>query len=276
MSAATSTRQSVSGTAQSFLDQISTKAVSKPTAAVVFGPPGIGKTEFGAAFPGCVFLPTEDGVNTLKTYGRIGAEIPVLPQPDTWDDVLAILREFQSSAHKYKALIVDTFGGIETLCHKHVCNQHYNGDWGEKGFQGYQRGYETSLPEWRLFLNELDNVRTKGMSVVLLGHSEIKPFKSPVTEDYDRYVPAVHHKTWKLTHRWADMVIFYNYHIVIDDSGNRAKGKGGNSRILNTEFCAAFEAKNRHGLPAEIDAGDSGEEAYKNLIEAIKESKGAN
>ncbi len=109
------------------------------------------------------------------------------------------------------------------------------------------------------------------MRVILLGHSQVRPFKNPYGEDYDRYVPDVHHKTWNLTHKWADMVLFANYFIVVDkQKGGRAKGHGGQERIMYTEFHAAYEAKNRYGLPAEISMGGSGTEAWGNLIEAIK------
>ena len=51
----------------------------------------------------------------------------------------------------------------------------------------------------------------------------------------------------------------------MDDSGNRAKGRGGHSRVLYTQYSAAFDAKNRFGLDPEIEAGTSGKEAWENL-----------
>ncbi len=79
----------------------------------------------------------------------------------------------------------------------------------------------------------------------------------------------MHHKTWSLTHRWADMVLFLNYYVEVDTDGLRAKGKGGQDRVIYTEYHAAFEAKNRSNLPPEIEMGKSGQEAWANFKAAF-------
>lgn len=239
----------------------------------MYGPPGIGKTSFGASAPDPIFLhdEQEDGVNTLRAARRIPEDTPALPPAATWGDVLGSLRALSEGEHTYKSLVIDTIGGMERLCHEHVCNRDFNGDWGERGFSSYAKGYEVALADWRQFLNALDDLRThRGMRVILLGHSQVKPFKNPHGEDYDRYVPDVHHKTFSVTHKWADMILFANYYVHVDSKGGRAKGKGGQLRMLYTEYHAAFEAKNRFGLPAEIEMGNSGTEAWTNLVNAIK------
>jgi len=219
-----------------FLSEVSTEVKERPSASVMYAPPGLGKTSFGAAIPGAVFLidAQELGIETLKRSGQVPADIPVLPTAQDWAMVLAILKQLAAGKHKYKALVIDTIGGLERLCHQFVCDTMYGGNWGEKGFAGYGRGYESALPEWRLLLNALDDCRDSGLSIVCLTHSIVKPHKNPLGEDYDRFVPDLHHKTWNLTHRWADMVLFGNYHVEVDDSGSRAKGKGGHDRVLHT------------------------------------------
>ena len=246
-------------------------------AAVAYGPPGIGKTSFGAAIPGRIFLcdDKEDGVNTLKSSRLIDASIPVLPSVSKWEEVLEVLKQLADTKHDHKALVVDAIGGFERLCHEYVCLTRFKGEWGEKGFSGYQRGYEVSLPEWRLLLNALDACRANGMSILLLGHSIIKPFKNPEGDDYDQYVPDCHWKTWNLTHRWADMVLFMNYYVEVTDDQGRPKGRGGRERIMFCEHHPAYEAKNRSGLPAEISMGTSGTEAWANLRAALAEARKA-
>ena len=238
-------------------------------AAILYGPPGIGKTSFGAAIPGRVFLcdDKEEGIHTLKGAGLVDADIPVLPSASQWTDVLGAVRQLATADHDYKALVIDTIGGLERLCHAHICLEFFRGDWCEKGFAGYQRGYEVALPEWRNLLNALDACRMKGMSILCLTHSLVRPFKNPEGDDFDRYIPDLHHKTWNLTHRWADMVLFANYYIEITEDG---KGRGGQQRLLYTEYHAAYEAKNRSSLPPEVDMGDNGAEAWGNLREALK------
>ena len=58
------------------------------------------------------------------------------------------------------------------------------------------------------------------------------------------------------------------------DRGNDKKGKAvSQTRVLYTEGSAAWHAKNRHNLPAEISMGTSASECYQNFVEAIKNAK---
>jgi len=251
---------------------------------ILYGVPGIGKTSFASAIPGVVFLTdaTERGIDTLKESQNVPASIPVLPPASQWSDVLGMLDSLRSDPHEFKCLAIDALGGFERLCHEEVCRRDYGGDWGERGFCSYQRGYETSLADWRLFINALDAIRDeRKMSIVILGHAKISPFKNPNGPDFDRWNVDIHHKTWALTHKWADMVLFANYEVAFnkgEQEAKKAKAKGGKARILYTEHEAAFDAKNRHSLPAEIEMGSSGSEAWSNFVSAMKagQQKGTN
>lgn len=264
---------------RNFLAEASRKSRKRPGAMIVYGPPGIGKTEFAAQVPGCGFLcdDKEDGINTLKEANRgVRQDILVMPLASSWADTLAMLAELRHEKHDLKALCLDAIGGFERLCHETVCRREYNGQWGKEGFTSYQAGYEASLGDWRQFLIALDALRDeRGMSIVLIGHSKVAPFKNPEGPDYDKYQPDIHHKTWSVTAKWADLVLFLNYDVATAKEGGKVKGKGGRRRIMHTEECAAFTAKNRFGLPEEIDMGSSGAEAWTNLTTAIKAAKEA-
>jgi hypothetical protein len=114
------------------------------------------------------------------------------------------------------------------------------------------------------------------MAIICLCHAKVQPFKNPEGADYDRYQPDLHHKTWALTHRWADIVLFANFYTVIANESQASKGaakgkaRGGTERVMFCERTAAYDAKNRHGLPAELSMGSSGTEAWANFIEAMK------
>lgn len=200
----------------------------------------------------------------------------MLPAVTSWEEVLDALTALDAE-HEYQSLVIDTIGGLERLCHDYVCRTEFKGVWGEKGFTGFARGYEVALPHWREMLNKLDRLRNnRNMRILAMAHSLVRPFKNPEGEDYDRYIADMHHKTWAVTHKWADMVLFANYHVEVDDSGARSKGKGGQVRFFNTEHHAAYDAKNRHGLPPAIPMGNSGAEAWENLINAMKEARSNN
>ena len=243
---------------------------------ILYGVPGIGKTSLAAFIMGIVLAiaKDEDGINRLKEAGLVPEGVPVLPPVENWSDLLDMLEQLRTGEHDYKAIAIDALGSMERLCHEEVCRRDFQNDWSDKGFMGYMRGYETSLAEWRLFINALDRLRDeRRMSIMLLGHAKVSPFRNPEGPDYDRYNVDVHHKTWALTHRWADMVLFANYEVVFaagESTKTKAKAHGGQSRVIYTEHHAAYDAKNRHNLPDEVPMGSSGEDAYRNLTTAIK------
>tara|TARA_Y100000296_G_scaffold84035_1_gene116335 strand:+ start:1171 stop:1989 length:819 start_codon:yes stop_codon:yes gene_type:complete len=259
-----------------WLKSIRRDVEKKPPVMAIVGPSGVGKSSLAGHVPGAIVMPfgQEDTWGLLKSCGAVPQDLPVLQPARTFSDVMGMLEELETSKHEYKALVIDTISCLERVTHEHVCMREFSGDWSEKGFLGFNRGYEVSLSDWRELINALDRLRDeKGMTVVLIGHTKIAPYRNPIGADYDRFTVDLHHKTWSLTHRWCDAVLFYNYWIDVDESGLRAKGKGGHARVIHTQHGAAFDAKNRFQLPAEIEGGDSGLEAWTNLKDAIFESR---
>ena len=102
---------------------------------------------------------------------------------------------------------------------------------------------EVALADWRVLLSALDRLRSqRKMSIVCLCHAKIAPFKNPEGEDYDRYRPTLHDKTWGLTLKWSDAALFVNFETFTEKDGLRAKGRGGQQRVMYTERRAAFDA----------------------------------
>lgn len=198
------------------------------------------------------------------------------PEVSTWDELLSAVGTLRENKHDYSTLVIDTLNGAERLCHEHVCKRDYNGEWGKQGFTSYQQGFEVSLADWRELLQELDYLRSeRKMSVLCLCHTKVCPFKNPEGADYDRYAPDMHQKTWSLSHKWSDAVLFVNFETFVNESDSSKKGKATSSqaRIMYTERHAAYDAKNRFGLPNEINMGDSGLAAWGNFAEALKTSR---
>lgn len=249
-----------------------------PSRLIFHGVEGIGKTSFAAQSPKPIFLMAkgETGLETLIDCGRLG-EVPHLPEIQTWQETLDAIDWLTTADHEYKTLVLDTINGFERLCHEHVCRRDFNGDWGERGFVGYQRGFDTSLADWRELLNAIDRLRdAKRMSVIGLCHTKVANFKNPEGADYDRYVPDMHAKTWSLTLKWADHVLFANFFTIAEKekgSISKAKGKGGQDRVVYTVRHAAYDAKNRAGLPDQIEMGTTGPEAWANFTAAMKAGK---
>jgi hypothetical protein len=254
---------------------ITGKGLGLPNKYVFHAVEGFGKTSLGAQTKKPIFIQTagETGLETLIESGRL-PEIPHFPAFQHWEDIIGAIETLRVDDHPYRTLVMDTANGAEALCHQFICNRDFNGDWGEKGFASYKTGYEVSLPEWTNLLMALDRLRVeRKMTIFLLCHTKVKPFRNPEGADYDRYTVDMHDKTWGLTHKWADAVFFGNFSVTVKTKSSNAqtgKATGGTSRVLYTERQAAFDAKNRFGLAPEIDLGNSPEEAWGNLMEAFK------
>lgn len=263
--AAPKAKQALAGT---FLSKVSSKVQSRAMSGVIYGPPGVGKTSLAAHFPNPLFLidAHEQGIHDLKNAGLLDADIPVLPDATSWEDLLEMLVELSNMDHDFDTLVIDSLTGMERLCYQHVCENEFNGDWSSKGFHSYMQGYEiTRRRYWPTFLEHLDLVRGNDVNVLLLAHSEVRSHNDPEREAYDRYEPSLHRKQWDCTHRWAEFVLFANFHIDLEQIGTKKKARGGQDRYLHTENSAAYIAKNRLGLPTIIEMGTSGKEAFELL-----------
>ncbi len=255
------------------LSDITSKGPNMPIRMVFHGVEGFGKTSFGAMFPAPIFLQArgETGLEALIDAGQL-PETPHFPETNTWQEMLGQIQVLTTEKHEYKTLVIDTLNGFERLCHEHVCQRDYRGDWGETGFTSYHKGFLVALGDWRMLISALDNIRKqRNMRIICLCHTAVCKFSNPDGTDYDRYEPELHKKTWGLTHKWADMVLFGNYVTVVDKKDG--KGKGGTARMLYAQRSAAWDAKNRHGLPPAIKIGNTPKAAYDTFIDVAKEAK---
>lgn len=194
---------------------------------------------------------------------------------------MGITETLLNDPHDYMTIAIDTANGVERLCHEYVCGRDFQGEWGDKGFGSYQKGPEVALADWRAFLSNLDRLRLeRKMTVVLLFHTKVATFRNPEGPDFDRYQPDVDKRTWSLTVKWADVILFGNFESSVSGvrenkktGEKKGKGEGGQDRILYTVRHAAYDAKNRLGLPPEIEMGNSPAQAFSAFKEAVKEGR---
>ena len=212
-------------------------------------------------------------METLIDNGRLG-DVAHFPECATFGDLLGAIEALTVDEHSYRTLVIDTLNGAEELCHDAVCKRDFGGKRANDGFAAYGKGPEVALADWRVLLSALDRLRSqRKMSIVCLCHAKIAPFKNPEGEDYDRYRPTLHDKTWGLTLKWSDAALFVNFETFTEKDGLRAKGRGGQQRVMYTERRAAFDSKNRHGLAPEILLGNSAAEAWAAFSAALKEGR---
>ncbi|MCZ2076570.1 MAG: ATP-binding protein [Bryobacterales bacterium] len=267
------------------ISDIKSSGSGLPNRYVLHAVEGWGKTSFGAQTPRPIFIQTrqETGLETLIDNGQL-PETPHFPEVTSWLDLLGAIDTLIEEPHDYRTLVLDTLNGAERLCHEHVAERDFDGIWTDKGFEGYKRGYEVSLADWRGLLAKLDQLRSaRRMSIMCLAHTKIETFKNPLGPDYDRFQSALYKSTAAITNQWADVILFGNFDVSISavqenkkTGAQKGKGKGGKIRVLYCEQDASMVAKNRLGLPSEIEMGSSPAEAWANFMAAVKQGKGEN
>lgn len=257
------------------LNDVRTEGPKLPSRIMLHGVEGVGKTTLAAGAPKPIFLQAqgETGVESLLDYGRLN-EVAYLPELFAWGDLIGAIAMLLKEAHDFKTLVLDTINGFERLCMSMVCEKHYNGDWGAEGFLSYGKGIDTTCNYWRELLALLDKVRKeKRMAIIALCHTRISHFENPSGADFDRYTPALNKKIMELTKQWADHIFFMNYNVDTEKQAGKTKGRGGNARVIHTQWHAAYEAKTRSGVPAKITLPDGHSKAYEALASAIRDSK---
>jgi len=259
---------------RALLTDVTTTGRGLKPAMVVHGVEKVGKTSFGAQAKNPFFLMShgETGLETLIDHGQLG-DIPHLPEIKTWPRLLEALGALRDEDHDYGTCVIDTANGMEDLLYDFVCKTEYNGDRGPRGFLNYMQGYQTATPHWQGMLRILDELREKrDMTVILLCHTQIKTFKNPTGQDFDQYQPQMHARQWGVTHQWADIIMFMDTVTVVDEDGNRPKGKGGTHRIVRCERSATWIAGSRVGL-TEFSGGNKIEQTWKNFIAAMQKAR---
>lgn len=235
------TRMSLSSVVKGKLEQ--------PLRVLLYGQEGVGKSTFAANAPSPIFLGAEDGTSQL--------DVVRFPTPETWAEVLEAVATLTNDQHPYKTLVIDTLDWVEPLLWAHMIRRDRNPKRDLQTIEdyGFGKGYQAALDDWRLLLAALERLRkAKGMHVVLLAHSWIKAFKNPEGDDFDRYELKLNAKAAGLWKEWADDVLFARFQVLAhkDTQTRRVRGVSTGARLIHTERSAAYDAKNRHGLPDEL------------------------
>ena len=212
---------------------------------VVDGVEGEGKSTFAAQFPDPLFVDMENGTDSM--------DVKRTQRPETWTELLQIVRDVAVDPSVCRTLVLDTGDRAEALCVRYIC-QKYKTD-GLESF-GYGKGYVYLREEFENLLNELDKVIGAGVNVVICCHTQIKKFELPdEAGSFDRYELKMSKNVSPLVREWCDIQLFANFKtfVIATENKNRSKGTGGTKRVMYASHTASWDAKNRHGLPDEME-----------------------
>lgn len=228
-------------------------AARKPLRVVLQGQEGVGKTTWASKCPGSVFLTCEDGGGMLD-YARV-----LLP---TWHELREAVWQLQRDPQGIRTIVIDTIDGYERLLWADICEK-ANVDTIEEVGGGFGKGYTRAAEQMQQLIRDVGVLRDRhGMNVIVLAHVHVRSFNDPTGPAYDRYEMRLHKGTAALWSSWADAVLFACFDATVLKAGKQGRLKAAETmekgkatevrRVVYTTKEAAFDAKNRDGLPEEL------------------------
>jgi hypothetical protein len=221
--------------------------ISRPRIITFYAVQGIGKSTWAASAPSPVFIQTEKGLDDIG--------VDRFPLAKSWNEVKAQLAQLCGTDHHYKTVVVDSLSALEPLIWEELCATK-----NVKNIEdfGYGKGYVLALNYWRELTLALTYLQeSKGMNVILIGHSRVTRYENPSTDPYDRFEINIHKSASALIQQWSDEVLFANYEVfTIEKTGDfnkkRTLATGDGSRKIFTSERPAYKAKNRLNMPESI------------------------
>jgi GTPase SAR1 family protein len=209
---------------------------------VLYGTEGIGKTTLASQFPNPLFLDTEDGSKHLDCARVVCSD---------WITLEATMHDLVRDAQGFETVVIDSADWMERIMIEQIVRQA-----GKKSIEdfGFGKGYIHVQERVAKFLAIADQLISRGINVVFVAHSKVQRTSPPdQTDGYDRYELKLTKQVAPLLREWCDLLLFTNYKTkLVEGSDGRIKASGGKERVMYAERAAAWDAKNRFGLPEEM------------------------
>lgn len=254
--------------ATSRLDKINKGKLAVAYRYVIYGPEGVGKSSLAADALAPIFLDVDDGSAGLDVARYSFRDGPGGHVPLSYQEILDAIEDLAANAHSYKTVVIDTADRLEALMWKHILKRESQPSALNKSGKefhsieefGYGKGYQLAVDEWRDLCRRLDLLRTqRGMTVVILAHAQIRTFKNPEGDDYDRYSLRINEKAGGFLREWADTTGFACFEEggAKLDPDAKAKGYSTGKRLLKLVRTATYDAKTRLALPEQVELDPS-------------------
>lgn len=211
---------------------------------VAYGPEGVGKTSFASLWPNPLFFDFEGGTERMDV-NRLSVS--------SYMELNEIMAYLKKNPGDYKTLVFDTADWLDKMIVKHICS---TGD--KTGIEdwGYGKGYTYLAEQWASLLDRLTKfAESTNMHIVFLAHAMLRKFEQPDEMGaYDRWELKCAKTVCPLLKEWADTVLFFNYKTFVVTEKDSKKGKAvGGERVIRTTHHPCWDAKNRFGLPEEME-----------------------
>ena len=231
----------------SALSLITTRKRRRPVLAMLYGPPGVGKSTFGASAPNPIFIPCERGLDQIT--------VAKFPTPGTLAEFGTYLNAVDTEEHDYETVVIDTADALELLIFDAVCNEGKVKSIEEFG-GGYGKGFTRAREYWARLLTRLTALSER-MNVLLVAHSHLRTVSDPMLATaYDIHEPKIQAKSIELIRQSVDLIMFARLQTsVIKDGPKARKGRGliGDDREMYTQPTSGIECKNRFNLESPME-----------------------
>ncbi len=228
--------------------KISKGIISSPVRAVIYGPEGVGKSTLATWAPKPLFLDLEKGTKNLEVD-----RIEYSPE-EHWGLITKNYLEEIAKAtdFPYRSLVIDSIDSVQESISQYICS---NANKQSIEDFGYGKGYTHLAEAFTQLLDLLDRIVERGIHVILIGHSVTKKHEDPgQVGSYDRFELNAEKKISPIVKEWADLLGFMTYKSTLTDGDKGKVAVGGKERVIYLEHNAAWDAKNRYNLPAEVPA----------------------
>ena len=222
---------------------ISSGKISRAVKTVIYGPEGIGKSTLASQFPNPLFLDMEGGTAQL--------DVRRIEKPKSWPELIATVEEVAKTPGICGTLILDTADWTEGMLISHICEVYR-----QKSIEsfGYGKGYTYLGEEWGKLMDAFTRVIESGKNVTVIAHAKQRKVELPdQAGSFDHWEMKLSKQVAPLLKEWSDLLLFLNYktYVVTTDTNTR-KAQGG-KRVMYTSHNPVWDAKNRHGLPEEVE-----------------------
>jgi hypothetical protein len=238
---------------------------------IIYGSEGVGKTSLAIRLgsPNLCISIKETGwqdLNQVKNTPPDSANVNIR----TYENLVKLL---SSPPPGTKTVVIDSLSGFQELLFKYVTAQDFKGS--KTSFNSFMNGPRQVAPMYASeFIEILNDLRNKGISVILVGHAIVDKEVDAMSEDYLNHVPDMDIGIRKCFTKWAQATLFMTLDVIVrDETTNKikqtSKAQTMTRRVMYCEKTPGHMAKNRIGLPKKIKMGTTPDEALKNFLDAL-------
>ena len=217
--------------------------LNKPVKAVIYGLEGTGKSTLAAHTPNPLFLDTEGGTTYL--------DVNRIDQFTGWEGLLNTIEEVARDTACCSTLVIDTADWAEQMAIKHICEKYKQT--GLESF-GFGKGYTYLAEEFARMLRACENVLASGRNVVIVAHARVRKQELPEEMGaFDHWELKLSRQCAPLLAEWPDLLLFVSYKTFVSGTESGSKKASGGKRVMYATHHPCWDAKNRFGLPDEMD-----------------------